>query len=125
MLPTGRCLPVNADNDLRSGLRFADAQLDDVLTQLSFQDGLCTSQIFDVATRARISISSDREFSHCVAFKPPHGEAVCLEPYTCMPNAFELEASGVDTGLQILAPGGSWSARIAFSCEALTQVHGT
>jgi len=43
-----------------------------------------------------------------VVYNPPHREAFCIEPYTCVPDPFALEARG----LRVLAPGEQFQARI-------------
>ena len=47
----------------------------------------------------------DTSFTQCIVYTPPHREAICLEPYTCLPDSFRLTAEGHETGLQILAAG--------------------
>ena len=41
-------------------------------------------------------------------FTPPHREAVCLEPYTCITDAINLHQQGKDAGLLVLSPGETW-----------------
>ena len=42
-----------------------------------------------------------------------------MEPYTCVPNAIQLQAKGVDTGLQILQPGESFATTIRIAVMRL------
>jgi aldose 1-epimerase len=49
--------------------------------------------------------SFDQNFTQCVIYTPAHREAICMEPYTCVPDAIRLAAEGHETGLQILQPG--------------------
>jgi aldose 1-epimerase len=49
----------------------------------------------------------DSSFTQCVVYTPSHRQAICLEPYTCVPDAIRLAAEGNETGLQILQPGES------------------
>jgi aldose 1-epimerase len=46
----------------------------------------------------------DTTFTQCVVYTPPHRQAICLEPYTCIPDAFRLKAAGHETGLHVLRP---------------------
>jgi aldose 1-epimerase len=48
-------------------------------------------------------------FRELLVFTPPHRQAVCLEPYTCVTDAINLQARGIDAGLLVLPPGGQWS----------------
>ena len=52
-----------------------------------------------------------------MVYNPPHRQAICIEPYTCLPNPFELERQGIDTGLSVLPPGKSVRARIEIRAE--------
>jgi aldose 1-epimerase len=110
LLPTGRRLPVDASRDLRAGQMFPDLQLDDVLTSLEHDGGWCRTAIEDVATLRRLIVRFDESFTHCVVFNPPHREAVCIEPYTCVPGVFGdvLQGTappGMDAGIRWLPPG--------------------
>jgi len=45
-----------------------------------------------------------------VVYTPPHREAICIEPYTCVPGAFNLNERGIAAGLRMVAPGDSFRA---------------
>ena len=105
MLPTGRLLPVDDAARYRAGLPFGEMTFDDVFTNLDFTGGWCTSRIVDPQSGRRLLIEFDRFFNHCVVYNPPHREAICVEPYSCVPNPVELEEGGVKTGLWRLVPG--------------------
>ena len=57
------------------------------------------------SSRRKTTIRFGSPFRECVVFTPPHREAICLEPYSCVANAYELRDRGIDTGLQELLPG--------------------
>jgi aldose 1-epimerase len=105
LLPTGRRLQATGPRDLAAGLRFGAAALDDVFTGLQSIDGKVTATIDDPLARRRLSLTFDSSFSECVVFKPPHGEAICIEPYTSVPDALALEQQGIPTGLRHLSAG--------------------
>ena len=44
-------------------------------------------------------------FRELVAFTPPTRASVCLEPYTCITDAVDLQPQGIDAGWRVLAPG--------------------
>ncbi|MFM7803819.1 MAG: hypothetical protein ACKPGK_04935 [Verrucomicrobiota bacterium] len=51
-------------------------------------------------------------FRELVVYNPPHREAICIEPYTCVPGATHLPSFGSDRkpasrdlGWKTLAPG--------------------
>src|SRR5204863_5699002 len=96
------------------GQRFSDLQLDDVFTGLLFHDGWSSSSIYDPASGCTLTQRFDRAFRECVVFTPPHREAICIEPYTCVPGCFELAQRGIEAGLRVVPPGASFTARVEF-----------
>ena len=42
-------------------------------------------------------------------FTPPHRQAFCVEPYTCVTDAVNLQQRGIDAGWRVLAPGEKWA----------------
>jgi aldose 1-epimerase len=106
MNPTGRILPAPADKQLNRGIRLGEHQFDTVYTDMRPDaDGLLRTQLSDPATGRVLSQEFDASFTQCVVYTPPHREAICMEPYTCVPDAIRLAEQGHETGLQILKPG--------------------
>ena len=68
--------------------------------------------IADPESGHQVSVTFDRAFRECVVYTPPHREAICIEPYTCVPDAFRLERDGVNAGLRVLSPGESFQAHV-------------
>jgi aldose 1-epimerase len=116
-LPTGQRQPVSGSRDLRNGAPFDHLELDDILTDLQASDGQVQTVIADPVSGRRLVQTFDATFRDCIVFTPPHREAIAIEPYTCVPNPFALEAAGVDTGLRTLAPGEEFTARIEIRVE--------
>ncbi len=119
MLPTGQLLWPPGEKPLYGGVPFKDAQFDHVLTDVELRNGLATATLVDPFAGRCLSISFDKTFAHCVVFTPPHREAVCIEPYTTVPNAFELQELGLDPGLKILTPGETFTAEVQMKVESL------
>lgn len=117
MLPTGDKLPVDAPRDLRQGKPFDETMLDDVLSDLQCADRRCAARIEDESVGRRLTLSFDDSFQHAVVYNPPHREAICIEPYTCVPDPFWLEEQGVASGLRVLGPGESFTGRIDITVE--------
>jgi aldose 1-epimerase len=107
LIATGRKLPVPADKDLRQGMSFADTYLDNILWDLDAADSRVQTQIEDTSAGCRLEVSFDSWFRGCVAFNPPHREAICIEPYSCVPDAWRLAEQGIDAGGRVLAAGES------------------
>jgi aldose 1-epimerase len=116
MNPTGQMQSVAADKKLDAGLRLADNQFDTVFTDLTPDtDGMLRTKLADPKSGRSLTQTFDTSFTQCVVYTPPHREAICLEPYTCVPDAIRLKSEGHETGLQILAPGESRETTIVIS----------
>jgi aldose 1-epimerase len=107
-LPTGRRLPVEGRCDLRLPRASESLQLDDLLTDLPASAG----PMRDSGAVGDLRLSCSPDFEHQVAFTPPHRQAICLEPYTCITDAINLEREGIDAGWRVLAAGGRWEAAV-------------
>jgi aldose 1-epimerase len=112
-LPTGERRPCDPTRDLTKPRRFADLQLDDVLTGVPSApdgaDGLCDRGAVSTGG-ATLQLRGSPAFRELVVFTPPHRKAFCIEPYTCTTDAINLQARGVDAGLLTLPAGGRWTA---------------
>jgi aldose 1-epimerase len=108
MLPTGNRLDVANAGRLQAGERFGELKLDDVFSGLHFNGDWCETSILDPGSRCTLTQRFDRAFRECVVYTPPHREAICIEPYTCVPGAFNLHVRGIDVGLRIVPPGESF-----------------
>ena len=111
-IPTNRRIPVTGSRNLTKGRTFRETELDDVLTGLQIEEGQVQTTIDDPGSGRRLIQTFDASFPHCVVFTPPHREAIAIEPYTCIPNPFNGEAAGVQTGLQVLGSGESFAATV-------------
>ena len=106
MIPTGEVRPVPSDQQLSSGLPLGDHQFDTCFTGVQADaDGLVRTRLEDPAGGRIVTQTFDASFTQCVVYTPGHREAICIEPYTCVPDAVRLAAEGHETGLQILEPG--------------------
>jgi aldose 1-epimerase len=112
MLPSGKQLKADGPRGLAAGMKFADTKLDDVFTGLSPAGGPYRATIEDPHLGRKLTVEFDKLFRECVVYNPPHREAICIEPYTCVPDPFTLAAKGIETGLRVLAPGESVTGRV-------------
>jgi aldose 1-epimerase len=113
MLPTGRLLDWPEAEAYAAGVPFGPLRLDDAFAGLQSSGPMGSASIADPAG-PKLSIAWDKSFRELIVFTPPHGEALCIEPYTCVPGAIGLQEKGIDAGLRVLAPGESFSSRIEF-----------
>ena len=79
------------------------------------QPAASTTWLLEPARDLSLRLKADAVFRNLVIFTPPHREAIAVEPYTCITDAINLQARGVDAGLLVLPPGGSWQAALEWS----------
>ena len=103
-LPTGKRLPITEPKDLRKGAYFDTLKLDDVLTNLG-DTRTIECGITDEHAGLQITQRFPSEFRELVVYTPHNRDAVCLEPYTCVTDAINLEPRGIETGWRVLEPG--------------------
>lgn len=118
-LPTGERRPVGNSNDLRQGVRLDGRKLDDVMTGLSSTHGQIETVITDADAGLRVRQRFPDDFRELVVFTPPWMTAVCMEPYTCVTDAINLQPRGVDAGWRSLGPGEVWETEILIAAEPI------
>ena len=118
-LPNGKTRAVSDRPDLSRSLAFGGLKLDDVYTDVAAENGNVICRIIDPAAKLLVEQRCSTAFREIVAFTPPWATAVCLEPYTCVTDAINLQQKGIDAGLQVLPPGETWSGRIEIEVRAI------
>lgn len=111
-LPTGEILDSEAAEALNGSAYFDTLKVDDVFTDVRAKNGVVECRIIDEKTGTQVVQRCDDAFREIVAFTPPWASAVCLEPYTCVTDAMNLQPTGVDAGLRVLTPGEEWNGWI-------------
>jgi aldose 1-epimerase len=128
-LPTGQRLELPNADQFAAGQRFGELSLDDVFTGLvpknvvpenmapknlaPGKSSVVATSVHDPSSGLTMTQTFDpRTFRECVVFTPPSRAAICLEPYTCVPDCFDLEKRGIDAGLRIVPPGQSFSTEV-------------
>lgn len=118
MLATGRLMPIPPELAVANGAPLAGRQFDTMFTGLRPEsDGLVHTWLREPISGRTLTQRFDTSFTQCIVYTPPHREAICIEPYTCIPDAFRLAAEGHKTGLQVLAPGESFGSTIVLSVD--------
>lgn len=111
-LPTGQQRPIPDDVQLAESPYFDLLRVDAVFTGIKLQDGEVICRVLDEQAGLQMEQRCCSSFREIVAFTPPWASAICLEPYTCVTDAINLQQKGVDAGLRVLAPGESWNGWI-------------
>lgn len=115
MLPSGRTQPATGRLGLAGGLPFGQTQFDDVFGGIGHAGGWAAATIHDPALGRTLTLRFDDTFRYAVVYNPPHREAICIEPYTCVPDYFRLAERGIEAGQRELAPGERAVARSEIS----------
>jgi aldose 1-epimerase len=105
LVPTGRSHVLERPWAWTQGQRFGDLALDNVFGGLGSEIGRTTGEIHDPGVGRSLLIRFGDAFRAAVLYIPPHREALCIEPYTCIPDPIRLAEQGIDAGLAVLAPG--------------------
>jgi aldose 1-epimerase len=110
-LPTGVVEPVSTD--FLKPHPVSSLTLDDIFTGLpepATAHMPCCGALTEGTTR--LSVHFFPEFRNLVVFTPPHRRAIALEPYTCITDAINLQAQGVDAGWIVLEPDRVWLGQV-------------
>ena len=110
-LPTGSPGPLAESADLRQGEYYDVLKLDDVLSGLP-KSGSIETKILDEAAGLEVVQRFNSDFRELVVFTPPWTKAICMEPYTCVTDAINLQSMGIDAGWRVLEPGQEFKTTI-------------
>jgi aldose 1-epimerase len=119
LLPTGRNSATPLAANLAGGMAFSAMKLDHVFSKVRFENHRAMATVDDSQAARRLSMRFDDQFAAVVVYNPPHREAVCIEPYTTIPDAFTLAERSIETHLRVLEPGKSFATRIEIRVEDL------
>ena len=112
LLPTGRVGPAPAEKDYSCLRPLGTQALDDVYTKPKLGNGWSESVYVDPAAGVEVAMRADSGFREIVIYAPPDRPTICLEPYTHTTDAINLQAKGIDAGLQILEPAAEWTGEV-------------
>ena len=114
-MPTGRIEPIAAGEglhrprtlrDIPPGFTTPRGDVRNLLFRRSA--GAISAGVRDPRLGYEVRLTGSPEFGALVLFTPPGTPSVALEPHTCVPNALNLTARGLPTGLVVLEPGQTW-----------------
>ncbi len=122
LIPTGEKQTCDEPRNLTNGKPFAETDLDDVLTRLTANDdGTIVTSLEDVDGKRTLTFEFPQSFRECVVYNPPHREAICIEPYSCVPGAIGDVLSGtLDAkrfGIEFLKPSESRDAKMTIRVD--------
>jgi aldose 1-epimerase len=117
MNATGQVDELDDSQRFLDGLAFEAMQFDNVFGKLVFEKGIGATAITDPQSGRTMTMTFDDQFRELVVYTPPHRQAICIEPYTCVPDCFRLALAGIDAGLRVLTPGESFATKVAIRLD--------
>jgi len=115
--PTGKTLDIPAQFDFRNEKSLEGVFMDDLFGELKKEQGAISCWLRNLSTNFKLTVSSDENFDYYVLYAPKEHNFICIEPYTCIANAFNLANSEIETGLRTLVPDETFHAKIKFEWE--------
>ena len=118
ILPTGVSKKIPKQFDFRTEKSLQGIYMDDLFGKLKKnKQGFVSCWLRNRAHNFKLTVTSDQSFDYYVLYAPKDHDFICIEPYTCIPNAFNLANSGIKTGLRLLKTGESFEVHIWFKWE--------
>ena len=117
MIPTGELAELPPDLVLATGLALGDRQFDTPYRLIATDADVQTVLSDSSSGRRVVQSFNGTDFPHAVVYTPGHREAICIEPYSCVPDPFRLEANGIASGLRTLGPGRSYETGFTLRAE--------
>jgi aldose 1-epimerase len=109
MIPTGSPIALAGKCDLRQPRRLGTESYDDAFQLDPARDpALPCARLINHSNQTAIEVRAEADFGQFVVYAPPDREVTALEPYTCAPDAFNLAARGVASGMRVLKAGESF-----------------
>src|SRR5262249_42602808 len=118
-LPTGERQPLPDNLNWNRPRTIGSTQLDTAyggLGAIAEDDGgmLLRATLGHVEHPGRLELWTTPDFLESVLFTPRQRQAMCLEPYTCLTDAVNLQARGLDAGWRELPASGHWTGIVEF-----------
>jgi aldose 1-epimerase len=114
LCPTGKIAKPDEARDLTAGAKLEDMFFDDVYTK-SEAEGRWEAIYTDPLSGLEVTVSADPSFRELVIYAPYEPDVLCIEPYTCTTNAFNLQRRGIDAGTILLKPNEVWASMVYFT----------
>jgi aldose 1-epimerase len=114
--------PVAPDLDLRTPRPFVEGRYNGLYTDLSRRHGWIEASVQDPVNGREAVMRGSEGFENVVFWSPPGRQELCLEPWSCPSNVFNLAAQGVPhNGLTVLAPGERAAWEMTLGLRALER----
>lgn len=112
-IPTGHLFEPTGVEDLRTWQHVHAMRRDaSYMVTHPGENGWSKAEVVDKTTGFTITVDAGPEYKHWIIFNgtPGFEGFICLEPYTCMANAFNLDLPPEESGMAMVEAGESRSA---------------
>jgi aldose 1-epimerase len=114
--------PVSAELDLRRPKPFVEGVFNGLYTDLPRRDGWIEASVQDPVNGREAVMRGSPGLDNVVFWSPPGRQELCLEPWSCPSNVFNLAAQGVPfNGLTVLGPGERVAWEMTLGLRALAR----
>ncbi|MBN9392258.1 MAG: aldose 1-epimerase [Chloroflexi bacterium] len=114
-LPDAAPVPLQPQDDFQEWRPLGSSPFDHMYSDIKFEGDYSVAGFRDPGVGLEVQVKADHQFHDWVLFTQPNRPSLCVEPYTCPPNAINFEEEGLsDSNLLIVPPGGSWQGRVIF-----------
>jgi aldose 1-epimerase len=112
-MPIGPAQPLAPEDDYRRWRPLGDAHRDQTMGAISHEAGWSIAAYRDLQSGLEVRVRADDQFREWVLYTQPNRPSLCIEPYSCVPNAINAADEGIpDAGLRVLGPGEQWQATV-------------
>lgn len=112
-MPTGSPQPVAPDDDFRHWRPLGANHYDHTFGNIERDNGWTSAAYRDPATGLDVWVHADAHHREWVLYTQPNRPSVCIEPYTGMPNAINMDGEGIAGGDLIALPAGQrWQSEV-------------
>ena len=112
-IPTSERVAVPFEKDFRIPRPLGSLVLDDLYTGVQRSNGWSEMWFRDNAAGVQVVVRSDERFREMVIHASRVRGVLCLEPYSCATDAFNLESRDIDAGMVALEPGARWWGEVS------------
>ena len=109
----------DTDFDVRQPTVLKGRYYDHVWSGVALTNGWSRCEYIDPIAGIKIAMEADGVFRELVLYAPDSRPIVCFEPYTCVTNAVNLDAKGIDAGLMRVKPGEGFQGVMRIVGEAV------
>lgn len=121
-IPNDKPEPVPAELDFQNWRPLGTQHYDNIFTGVTYDGDLTVAGYRDGGVGLEVRLIADAVHREWVLFTQPNRPSLCIEPYTCPPNAVNFKEENLyNAGLVVLEPGAQWQSQIIFEVRPIAE----